>query len=166
MERCQRSSWAWLCGRAARSLLLGQIISFLIAVTGICSTELAKVGFNAPLFQSLFNYVLLACTLPASWGFRRAFELLAHKKGAKERTLAHLSSQPSFVSLPLERDRVKHSGDSDLSHRNFWDGLHSPWWIYLASAVVDVEANFTVVLAYQYTSVTSVGGAREGSSAL
>eukprot|EP00897_Mesotaenium_endlicherianum_P007535 jgi/Mesen1/680/ME000109S10898 len=34
--------------------------------------------------------------------------------------------------------------------------LQMPWHFYLALAVVDVEANYTVVLAYQYTSLTSV----------
>ena len=149
---------AFFSSRAARSLLLGQVISFLIAVTGICSTELAKVGFNAPLFQSLFNYVLLACTLPASWVFRAVW----FGRGRGQRSLSLGGSKPSFFSLPPGDGGVSGvvggGGAVDENERadEGWDGLHSPWWVYLASAVIDVEANFAVVLAYQYTSVTSV----------
>lgn len=32
----------------------------------------------------------------------------------------------------------------------------APWWVYLIMAILDVEANFLVVSAYQYTSITSV----------
>lgn len=34
--------------------------------------------------------------------------------------------------------------------------LGAPWYFYCLFAVVDVEANYAVVLAYQYTSMTSV----------
>jgi drug/metabolite transporter (DMT)-like permease len=34
--------------------------------------------------------------------------------------------------------------------------LQRPWWQYAALAVLDVEANYLVTKAYQYTSITSV----------
>ena len=34
--------------------------------------------------------------------------------------------------------------------------LHAPWYAYVLLAVLDVEANFLVLSAYQYTNVTSV----------
>lgn len=33
---------------------------------------------------------------------------------------------------------------------------HAPWWRYALLALVDVEANYLVVTAYQYTTITSV----------
>lgn len=36
------------------------------------------------------------------------------------------------------------------------DGLSSPLWLYFVWALCDVEANYFVVKAYQYTSITSV----------
>ena len=30
------------------------------------------------------------------------------------------------------------------------------WWKYLILGVVDVEANFLIVLAYRYTNLTSI----------
>ncbi len=44
--------------------------------------------------------------------------------------------------------------------RERWSGvrvvLRDRWWVYACLAVCDVEANFLVVLAYQYTSLSSV----------
>src|SRR5690606_11424420 len=34
--------------------------------------------------------------------------------------------------------------------------LNIAWWKYLLLAIADVEANFTVVKAYQYTTITSI----------
>lgn len=47
-------------GRELRFLLLGQVISALIAGTGIFSTFLAEAGLDVPTFQSLLNYLLLS----------------------------------------------------------------------------------------------------------
>jgi len=43
-----------------------------------------------------------------------------------------------------------------LALKNGGMRLQSPWWGYAVIAVLDVEANALAVLAYQYTSVTSV----------
>ena len=34
--------------------------------------------------------------------------------------------------------------------------LKNKWWKYLLLSLVDVEANYTVVKAYQYTTLTSI----------
>lgn len=49
--------------RRLRALLLGQLISVLVASTGVFSTLLADDGVQIPTTQSLLNYVLLACNL-------------------------------------------------------------------------------------------------------
>ncbi len=36
------------------------------------------------------------------------------------------------------------------------DTLRRKWWVYALLALCDVEANFLVVLAYQYTSLSSI----------
>nr|GFD06388.1 solute carrier family 35 member F1-like [Tanacetum cinerariifolium] len=41
-----------------------------------------------------------------------------------------------------------------LIHRG--SGLKARWYYYLLLGVVDVEANYLVVKAYQYTSITSI----------
>ncbi|XP_074268893.1 uncharacterized protein LOC141592197 [Silene latifolia] len=40
-------------------VLLGQLISFLMAVTSFCSSYLAKLGVDAPVTQSFFTYLCL-----------------------------------------------------------------------------------------------------------
>lgn len=50
---------------------------------------------------------------------------------------------------------------SGVSLLNAGDGnilqiLKRRWWKYLLLGLVDVEANYTVVKAYQYTTLTSV----------
>lgn len=34
--------------------------------------------------------------------------------------------------------------------------MKTKWWIYLLMGVADVEANYTVVKAYQFTTLTSI----------
>ena len=40
--------------------------------------------------------------------------------------------------------------------KNFLATLRQNWWKYLILGVVDTEANFLIVLAYKYTSLTSI----------
>ena len=42
------------------------------------------------------------------------------------------------------------------SRRDFVDIVSVNWWKYIALGVIDVEANFLVILAYHYTSLTSI----------
>eukprot|EP01133_Synstelium_polycarpum_P001366 gene1366-1569_t len=89
---------------------LGQIISLLIAGTGVFSQLLAvKYNVNIPTTQSLLNYILLC-----------------------------------FFTIVL------------LKRGNFWHTLKTQWYIMLPLALVDVEANYIVVKAYQYTTITSI----------
>mmetsp|Transcript_26949 Transcript_26949/g.58883 ORF Transcript_26949/g.58883 Transcript_26949/m.58883 type:complete len:411 (+) Transcript_26949:91-1323(+) len=90
--------------------ILAQLLSFLLALTGITSGILAANGFNAPTTQSFFNYCLLTLT---SGGVH------LWKTGGKFK-------------------------------------LQNPWYSYAALAVLDVEGNYLLVKAYQYTSITSV----------
>lgn len=53
----------FLQDRRLRALLLGQLISVLVASTGVFSTLLADDGVQIPTTQSLLNYLLLACNL-------------------------------------------------------------------------------------------------------
>lgn len=40
--------------------------------------------------------------------------------------------------------------------RNIIQILKTKWWIYLLMGLADVEANYTVVKAYQFTTLTSI----------
>ena len=43
-----------------------------------------------------------------------------------------------------------------IYHRQVVEVFKARWWVYLLVALVDVEANFLVVKAYQYTTITSI----------
>lgn len=53
----------------------------------------------------------------------------------------------AIVYIPLYICRTNHS---------FFHLLKAGWWKYAILALVDFEANYTIVKAYQYTSITSV----------
>ena len=41
-------------------------------------------------------------------------------------------------------------------HKNFLSIIRENWWKYIFLGVIDVEANFLIVLAYKYTTLTSI----------
>ena len=62
--------------------------------------------------------------------------------------------------LPEPHSSVASSTVVDFSYKRGADciteRLREAWWKYLLVALCDVEANYLVVLAYQYTSITSI----------
>ncbi|KYQ93305.1 putative transmembrane protein [Tieghemostelium lacteum] len=98
-----------LIKRRLFGLGLGQILSLMIAGTGIFSQLLVEYGVNIPTSQSTLNYILL-----------------------------------SFYSFVL------------LHRGVLWDTIKTKTIYFLPLAIVDMEANYVVVKAYQYTSITSI----------
>lgn len=111
------------------AVALAQFLSLCLAITGISSATLAAAGVELPTSQSVLNYALLAAT------FGGARLLSGRGRGG--------------------------AGSGDDGNGGGGGGgsralLRRPWWCYALLAFVDVEANFLVVKAYQYTSLTSV----------
>ncbi|XP_054794915.1 uncharacterized protein LOC129300376 [Prosopis cineraria] len=88
-------------------LSLGQAVSAIMAVMSLTSSLIADLGVNAPLSQSMFNYLALALVYGSILIFRRQKTLI-------------------------------------------------PWYWYLLLGFVDVQGNYLVNEAYQYSSITSV----------
>ncbi|KAG5248564.1 solute carrier family [Salix suchowensis] len=88
-------------------LLLGQMVSFVLAMGSFTSSLVSSLGVDAPLTQSSFNYLALALV---------------------------------YGSILLCR-RQK---------------LQISWYWYLLLGLVDVQGNYLVNKAYQYSSITSV----------
>ncbi|XP_065856560.1 uncharacterized protein [Euphorbia lathyris] len=109
MDISSISSW-WRSNATLKILyliLLGQLVSFILALCSFTSSLVADLGVNAPITQSSFNYFALALV---------------------------------YGSILLYR-RQK---------------LRIAWYWYLLLGFVDVQGNYLVNEAYQFSSLTSV----------
>lgn len=109
--------------RTIRAILLGQIMSLCLCGTGIGSELLARNKFNAPAGLSQFS--LTVNFNFSAQNFLNYFLLF-------------------FVYGLMV---VCRSGD-----RNMLNVLRRRGWKYLILAFVDVQANYLIVYAYQFTS--------------
>ena len=102
----------------------------MLTATGYCSQRLATdFGIDAPTAQSFANYALLSLHGIPLWLRRRR---RARAGGRAEAEVEAEVAENSVAGARL-----------------------APWqWLLLALA--DVEANYLLVLAYQYTDITSV----------
>lgn len=119
-QRFFRGRW----GRALRRCLLGQVVAFAVAGTGVFTTLLVNQNRSFPLLQSVTSYAALVLVYVPLYAF-----VLRSRLGWW--TAAPTRAFKDFT--PLSR-----------------------WWRYPLIAIVDLEANYVVVKAYQYTDMTSV----------
>ncbi len=75
---------------------------------------------------------------------------------------AQLLEQDHSLSVPTTQAFVNYTllgavfGVSWATTKNFLTIVRQNWWKYLLLGVVDLEANYLVILAYKYTNLTSV----------
>jgi len=114
IDRCSNTSLL------SSPLVRGQVISVLIAGTGVFATLLSDCNptANFPTFMNFLNYLLLSVYM-----IKRVVKI----------------SYCRIVVSPL----------SEIT-------LSNPMHIYAFAALLDVEANFLVLTAYNYTSITSI----------
>ena len=109
-------------------IVLTQILSLSIAGTAISSTYLAQsYSIDVPTLQSVLSYALLAFVYIPYYAIKG-------KKVFGWRKIKFNRTGP--LSLP--------------------DVIKETWWKYAALGFVEAEANYCIVKAYQFTSVTSV----------
>eukprot|EP00042_Codosiga_hollandica_P047286 m.510533 g.510533 ORF g.510533 m.510533 type:complete len:415 (+) comp57419_c0_seq2:63-1307(+) len=65
-------------------------------------------------------------------------------------------NMPTFQSLLNYLALAIVFGGALVYQGQFWEVFRKRWWIYMLLALVDVEANFLIVKAYQYTTMTSI----------
>eukprot|EP00939_MAST-03C_sp_MAST-3C-sp1_P000212 g212.t1 len=155
--------------------MFGQALSMVLAGTGVCSAILSDSCFKSPTFQNLGNYVTLACIfLPLTY----------YRSTAVAETTRRRSDDLKRRCGDYEGSQVDEAGSADgnLLHKStvggdrqveieeepaptiFLENTRSfatrsgggPWWPFAILALIDIEANYLVVLAFEYTSVTSV----------
>lgn len=152
----------------------GQLISGLIAGTGFFASLLSNNGFDAPVFLSTLNYVLLipyfffrgrpnAQQLPSS---APSSAPVASESGVSNPLVAEVNREQSFGDRNISGKDYNHrlllsSGREPRSFSEavsdaFTKDLSCPLWLYLCIALIDLEANVLIISAYQYTTVTSI----------
>ncbi|GMY25176.1 solute carrier family 35 member F2-like [Fagus crenata] len=104
LKSCWRSHETW---QTVYLLFLGQVVSFVLALSSFTSSLIATLGVDAPLTQTLFPYFFL--------GFVYGIVLLYRRKR-----------------------------------------LLVSWYWYLLLGFVDVQGNYLVNKAFQFSSITSV----------
>ncbi|KAL7058320.1 hypothetical protein AAHC03_017172 [Spirometra sp. Aus1] len=168
--------------RLTLPLALGQILSALIAVTGIASNYLVQFGVSLPLTQNLPSYFLLATV----YGFFSWRRLLSAEKERPSSTVVSREAveDPSGVQQEGEETtsaaagvapgtsgdaeslqfcEVDSSADVDLDvpaipslKTRLWGFVRHRGWQYFLAGTIDVHANWAIVSAYNYTNLTSV----------
>jgi len=126
---CTRTGW--------KVLLFGQALSFLLAAGGAAQATLhLQCNLSAPTFTSSIIYFILSLNL-----------IPLYHQGRRTRH-----------DIYGEEDGVLHTRD-DIRPQHWFCGViplvASPW-AYVGIAFLDVEANYMTVLAYRYTTITSI----------
>ena len=167
-----------------RVLLFGQALSLCLATSGATSSELfLRCGLNAPTAQYSIMYLLLSFHL---WPilFKDGMNLQKHIRfnfNNKMNSQNNVHDQRKYdewnleTSIPSDdEDSLDGNGKDDENRNNcnnrtnsIDDGnigksslcnieLKGPLWLYFIMAVMDVEANFFTILAFRYTTYTSI----------
>lgn len=177
MSSSSSSHWSRY-SRFYTALGLGQCISILIAGTGVFSTYLANENIFIPTSQSTINYGFLfffflgyrTYLYRASIG--RITAPLAASSSTKPTptspgqiiTLGTTESNDSLSSSPSPSTSSPSTSFSSSSLRysgvqqylTYVFSLSVPWYYYVVLAIADVEANYVIVQAYHYTTITSI----------
>lgn len=159
-EKRKISSPLWVvCHRLQSNwkvILLGQFLSFLLASAGAAQATLhLNCGLSAPTFTMSLVYLgLLIIHMPillwrrmAFCGKRRAERLPTDDSDA----IAHRDSQTESMEENIAPNDSEYKAHDVSDQTMFW----SLRWYFLL-AFFDVEANAITMLAFRYTTLTSV----------
>lgn len=124
-------------------VLFGQAISLILACNGAAQATLHfQCSLSAPAFTMTLAYFVLSC-----------FLLPLYMKGRRLR-------DPVYGITDTVMSVAGSTG-----HQHQWTAphwflgripLYAPPWVYLGRAFLDVQANYMTILAFRYTTLTSV----------
>jgi len=161
-----------------RALALGQLLSFLLASAGAAQATLhLSCSLSAPTFAISLVYFVLSLHLILFRKYRHR-ESLPPDSNETDIWSAELDNNGTFGNdLPGSQNDTGNGGDHDVAAISSYTNskvfymasdpmylfhllgglpLHAPPSIYFVLALFDVEANYLTVLAYRYTTVTSI----------
>ena len=156
-----------------KSLALGQVLSVLLSTAGITqSTLYANCGLSAPTLSVAFVYLINSFHLCRLRNRRNRGERLSVDADIDDDDdwSVRLETNEEIAngrrSEPNETNTSKAStskgaailrmSSTHPTHTFCGLPIHAPPWIYMILAFLDVEANYLTVLAYRYTTLTSV----------
>ena len=141
-------------------LLFGQGVALAFALAGAASEELNGVcGVSIPLSQTSVVAVFLSAIgagRHAKSQRRKALRIDEHSLALRESSDS--VDDPSLSDVDSSRRSVQPRQTSIPRPRRFLGciTIHAPWWAYLISAFVAVEARYLTFLAFRYTSFTFI----------
>ena len=122
--------------------ILSQILSVLLTFASISVQSLANDNVNLPATLNMYSYALL-CVVYVPW---LMWNLLRDRDAE--------TSKKSSLNLLLNDGNSSLQSVEGVVEAKIW--MKGPLWKYCVLALCDVEANFIIVFAYNFTSITSV----------
>ena len=150
-----------------RALLQGQLISLLIAGTGVFASILSDAKANFPMLLSFLNYLLLSMFI---WRKRIIRKVCGHTDGnmiINKNEIGIENGNQSEIGTPeiFTEEKEEDSTNAENVRQNVLQNVpmncapqisRKLLFCYFGAALVDVEANFLIIQAYNYTSITSI----------
>ena len=136
--------------RWTQGFALAQVTALLSASSAVASTALVERGANLPAWQSFFIYVLLATFyVPSEWRARtRDRDRRARAEAfASAATSGEIDDGSTGAGGRSSADPWRSREDTPVTRSTTR---------YAALALIDTQANYLIVKAFQYTSLTSV----------
>jgi solute carrier family 35 protein F1/2 len=153
-----RSNW--------KVLVLGQILSLLLACAGAAQATLhLNCGLSAPTFTMSLVYLGLTLIHLPILLWKRFFgeQKQQRRGGGQERISTHDSNDNDGILIADDEDNNKEEADENDddginidNNVNNLPFLNRSFLWYLLLAFFDVEANALTMLAFRYTTLTSV----------
>ena len=142
-----------ILSQSAYSILVGQVLSVLIASTGAATTLLNQYTGNSvmPAAQNCPNYVIMSLFLLYSPTRAR----LGYNGGGNAAHEAVDTAHKTATFLAYTSESESASSNLSTQESAATEVTNDVWWQYALLACVDVEANVVFVWAYRYTSITS-----------
>lgn len=111
-------------------IVLGQWVALLVTLTGVFSQLLSLDDIHIPTTQSLLNYILLTLVFVPT------------------HILYNQVAQANLLPILLDNNPVQQLTSHCTTSKTLL--------MYAIIALIDVEGNYLLVHAYQYTSITSI----------
>ena len=143
--------------RNYKILIFGQLLSLLLASSGAFQATLhLNCGLSAPTFTISVVYLVLAFHLLVVWKRGSLRPLRQEEEEQEQVGSIDDAEETRFEDAEQKNNAIVTEDSSEIFYPFMGLLLHRPAWQYMIIALFDVEANYFTVLAFRYTTLTSV----------